>query len=68
MYLIFDTETQARNFSHAAAVSRGLGGEDDVCQYWYQWRETIDGRWAVQCPEGNEPEPQWKPQEVEDEL
>ena len=65
-YLIFNTEAEARAYSHAEAVKCGYGKTNDTIQYWWAWRETIDGKWAVQCHDGTEEEPTWKPQEVED--
>lgn len=58
-YKLFDTEAKAQEYSHAKAVVMGLGQEGDICQYWYGWRQTKDGKWAVQCPEGNE-EPEFE--------
>lgn len=52
MYLIFDTEAEAKEYSHNEAVKRGHGKPNNTVQYWWIWRETIDGKWAVQCPEG----------------
>ena len=67
-YMMFDTEQEAKDYSHAEAIRRGFGRDGDICQYWWAWRETIDGKWAVQCPDGSKEEPIWKPQEVEDEI
>lgn len=53
-YRIFNTEAQAKAFSHAEAVNKGRGREIDTIQYWYSWRETIDNKWAVECPEGSD--------------
>jgi len=66
-YLIFDTEQEAMAYSHAEAVRHGHGKLNSTIQYWWAWRETVDGKWAVQCPDGTEEEPIWKPLEVEDE-
>lgn len=66
MYLIFDTEQQAMEYSHDIAIEHGHGMPQHTIQYWYAWRKTIDGKWAVQCPEGIEPEPVWEV--VEEEL
>ncbi len=62
-YKIFDTEPEARQYSHAEALSRGHGMKASIIQYWWEWRETIDGKWAVQCPDGTEAEPEWKTME-----
>jgi len=59
-YKVFATEREACDYSHAKAIEMGLGKVDDICQYWYEWKETADGKWAIQCPEGTEPEPKWK--------
>jgi hypothetical protein len=66
LYILFDTEQEAKDYSHAEAIARGHGLAEHTIQYWLAWRETIDGRWAVQCPDGSEEEPIWKPLEVED--
>lgn len=60
MYLIFDTELEAIEYSHAKAIEMGFGKTGDICQYWYGWRETTNGKWAMQCPEGTEQEPEWR--------
>ena len=62
-YLIFDTEAEAMEYSHNEAIQKGLGKDTDICQYWYNWKETVDGKWAIQCPEGTETEPEWKTRE-----
>lgn len=59
LFRIFDTEADALAFSHDEAVKMGLGKEGDICQYWYDHRQTANGKWAVQCPEGTETEPDW---------
>ena len=51
---IFDTEAEARAYSHFEAKRRGFGTPDDVCQYWWTVIETDTGEWAVLCPEGTE--------------
>jgi len=38
-YKIFDTAEEAKQYKHDGK---------------YNKRETIDGKWAVQCPEGTE--------------
>ena len=59
-YKIFDTEAEAMEYSHEAALASGHGNVGDTIQYWYSWRETANGKWAVQCPDGTEAEPIWK--------
>lgn len=54
MYKIFCTEAEAMQYSHQIAIEHGRGKATDVIQYWYGWRETTDGKWAVRCPEGTE--------------
>ena len=51
-WLVFDTEHEARGYSHQEAINKGVGNPDDVCQYWWEVRETTTGKWAVHCPEG----------------
>ena len=63
-YLIFDTEQGAMNYSHQKATEHGRGSIGDTIQYWYGWQETIDGKWAVQCPEGTE-QPELKESQCE---
>lgn len=53
MYLIFDTEAEAKEYSHNEAVKRGHGKPTSTLQYWWIWLMTIDNKWAVQCPEGD---------------
>lgn len=60
MYLIFATEQEAMQYSHGIAIQHGHGKAGNTIQHWYSWRETADRKWAVQCPEGTEPEPEWK--------
>lgn len=62
-WLVLETEEEAKAHSNAKAVEMGSGKPSDIIQYWYIWRETADGKWAVQCPEGNE-EPEFE--EVEE--
>lgn len=50
---MFETETDAMAYSHAEAIKRGCGA-GNVTQYWYSWKETANGKWAVQCPDGTE--------------
>lgn len=59
LYRIFETEELAKEYSQAIAYDNGCN-EHTSTQYWYSWRETADGRWAVQCPDGTETEPVWK--------
>jgi len=66
MYKIFDTQEEALSFSHEKAVSMGNGNPNNGFEYWYAIRKTIDGKWAIECPEGTEPEPIWE--EIEGEL
>lgn len=54
LYILFDTEAEAREYSHAEAVKRGHGLDGHTIQYWWAWRETSNGKWAVQCPEGTD--------------
>ena len=68
MYKIFSTEQEAKDYSHTEAIAHGHGLPKHTIQYWWAWRETIDGKWAVECPDGDTEEPTWKPQEVEDEI
>lgn len=57
MYSLFKTEEDAKQYSHNEAVKRGHGKPNNTVQYWWIWRKTKDGKWAVQCPEGTvEPE------------
>lgn len=65
MYKLFDTELDAIEYSHNIAIQYGHGLPESTIQYWYAWRRTADGLWAVQCPEGTEPEPTWEVTEVE---
>ena len=60
MYKIFETKLEAMEYSHSIAIGYGHGKPENTLQYWYAWKETIDGKWAVECPEGAEPEPEWK--------
>lgn len=59
-WLVFDTEDEAAEYSHGEAIFYKRGGAGMVIQYWYSWRETANGKWAVQCPDGTEAEPVWK--------
>jgi len=59
-YRMFETEAEAMEHSHAKAIEMGCGRANDITQYWYSWKETANGKWAVQCPEGTETEPVWK--------
>lgn len=60
MYKIFETEQEAIEYSHSIAIQHGHGKPENTIQYWYAWKETIDGKWAVQCPDGTYDEPEWK--------
>lgn len=53
-WIIFVTEDEAYEYSHAEAVRYGHGMPGDTIQYWWEIRQCADGRWAVQCPEGTE--------------
>lgn len=53
-YLIFITEVDAKAYSHTEAVKCGYGKPGDTIQYWWAWRETVDEKWAVECPEGTD--------------
>lgn len=58
-YLVFDTEQEAMAYSHDKAVAMRCGTGSHPVQYWYSWVRTIDGKWAIQCPEGTE-EPEFE--------
>jgi hypothetical protein len=58
-YKVFNTEQEAKSYSHAEAVLRGVGQAEHTCQYWWLIRQTKEGNWAVQCPEGTE-EPEFE--------
>lgn len=66
-YKIYFTLLEAKTYSHNEAVARKRGQVGQTIQYWWSWRETIDGRWAVNCDTGTEPEPEWKPMEITNE-
>lgn len=61
-WMIFETETEARAYSHEEAVRRGKGKDDDIIQYWWTVKKTAIGKWAVCCPEGTE-EPEFEEQD-----
>ena len=48
-YLIFETEMSAQTRSAQEAVNRG-SDDTDVTQYWWVWRETVEGEWALCIP------------------
>jgi len=58
-YIIFDTLIESQAYSNQKAISMGTGQPSDVIQYWHIIRETKDGKWAVQCPDGTE-EPEFE--------
>jgi hypothetical protein len=49
-YLIFETETGAKTRSAQEYLNRG-GIGSDVTKYWWCWRETAAGTWALCIPE-----------------
>lgn len=49
-YLIYNTESEARERSLQEALSRGAS-PSTVTQYWWAWRETSDGKWALCVPD-----------------
>jgi len=53
-WLVFDTEQEAIDYSHSVALEHGHGKPENTIQYWWIWKQTIDNKWAVQCPEGTE--------------
>ena len=53
-WLVFETEQEAIDYSHNVAVRHGHGKPENTIQYWWAWKQTVDNKWAVQCPEGTE--------------
>lgn len=51
-YLIYNTVSEARERSLQEALSRGAS-PSTVTQYWWSWRETSDGKWALCIPESD---------------
>lgn len=54
MWLIFNTKAEAYEYSHMAAIEHNRGRSTDTIQYWWLVRKTANGKWAVQCPDGNQ--------------
>ena len=51
-YLIFETELGAKTRSAQKYLNRG-GIASDVTKYWWSWRETAAGAWALCIPDGD---------------
>ena len=49
-YLIFETEIGAQTRSAQEYLNRG-GISSDVTKYWWSWRETAAGTWALCIPD-----------------
>lgn len=45
-YLIFETELGAKTRSAQETAGRG-SNNTDVTRYWWNWRETASGGWAL---------------------
>lgn len=51
-YLIYNTEAEARERSLQEALNRGAS-PSTVTQYWWSWRETSGGQWALLIPDAD---------------
>jgi hypothetical protein len=51
-YLIFETELGAKTRSAQEYLNRG-GIASDVTKYWWSWRETLAGAWALFIPDAD---------------
>lgn len=54
-YLIYNTETEARERSLQEALNRGAS-PSTVTQYWWSWRKTLSAQWALMIPDADVPE------------
>jgi hypothetical protein len=48
-YLIFETLEAAKTRSASQAVNMGFQ-KNCTTKYWWSWRETADGTWALLIP------------------
>ena len=51
-YLIFEAELGAKARSAQEAVNRG-SNNTNVTRYWWSWRDTAAGDWALSIPESD---------------
>lgn len=51
-YLIYNTESEARERSLQEALTRG-SSPATVTRYWWSWRETADSKWALCIPDSD---------------
>ena len=51
-YLIYNTESEARERSLQEALNRGASPAS-VTQYWWSWRETADDKFALSIPDAD---------------
>lgn len=51
-YLIFNTESEARERSFQEALNRGAS-QATVTQYWWSWRQTNDDKFALCIPDAD---------------
>lgn len=51
-YLIYNTDTEARERSLQEALTRGAS-PSTVTRYWWSWSETSDGKWALCVPDSD---------------
>lgn len=51
-YLIYETESEAKNRSAQEAERRGVSAIN-VTRYWWAWRETLDGKRALCVPDSD---------------
>ena len=51
-YLIYNTEAEARERSLQEALNRGAS-PSTVTRYWWSWRETLSGQWALMIPDAD---------------